>query len=59
MLPEKDIRQCITHHPVKALSQPVQDFYNGPCAAVDVDSMANIDEIESLIRSAMESVVKE
>lgn len=59
MLPEKHIRQRIKHHVVKRLSQPVQNFYNGPCAAVDVDSMTNIKEIEALIRSAMESVEKE
>lgn len=59
MLPEKNIRQCIKHHTVKVLSQPVQDFYNGPCAAVDVDSMDHIDEIEGLVRTALESVGKE
>ncbi len=59
MLPETDIRKAIQHHPVKSLSQPVQDFYNGPCAAVDIDKMGNIEEIEALVRSAMESVEKE
>lgn len=55
MLPEAEIRQLIHHHPVKSISQPQQDFYNGPCAEVDVDSMANIGEIETLIRTAIQS----
>ena len=59
MLPAKDIRQLISHHPVKTLSQPVQDFYNGPCAAVDVDGMTHFREIDALVRSAMDSVEKE
>lgn len=59
MMPEKHIRKCIKHHPVKTLSQPVQDFYNGPCAAVEVDSMANIKEIDNLIISIIRIVEKE
>lgn len=55
MLPEEEIRQLIHHHPVKTISQPQQDFYHGPCADVDVDSMANIGEIETLIRTAIKS----
>ncbi|MCX5850696.1 MAG: DUF5655 domain-containing protein [Deltaproteobacteria bacterium] len=53
MLPEARIQEHVKHHPVKSLSQPVQDFYNGPCAAVDVDNMNNISEIESLVQLAM------
>jgi predicted transport protein len=56
MLPERDIRRNIKNHPIKSLSQPVQDFYNGTCAAVDLDSMDKMKEIDSLIRSAMISV---
>ena len=59
MLPENDIRVAISNHPVKTLSQPVQNFYNGPCAAVDVDSLQNIDEIDTLIQSAMNAVETE
>jgi len=56
MLPEKDIRASISNHPVKSLSQPVQNFYNGPCAAVDIDSMQHIEEIDALVKSAMTEV---
>lgn len=59
MLPENDIRAAISNHPVKSLSQPVQNFYNGPCAAIDVDSLQNIDEIDTLIQSAMNAVETE
>ncbi|MBC8465590.1 hypothetical protein H8D57_01050 [bacterium] len=59
MLPEIDIRLAISNHPVKTLSQPVQNFYNGLCAAVDVDSLQNIDEIDTLIQSAMNAVETE
>ena len=54
MMPEGKIRERITNHPVKSLSQPVQNFYNGPCAAVDVDGTKNIEEISSLIEAVME-----
>ncbi|MDI9455946.1 MAG: DUF5655 domain-containing protein [Spirochaetota bacterium] len=57
MLPEKEIRSLVSHHPVKTLSQPVQNFYNGPCAAVDVDDMEDLEEIEGLVQTAMNSVV--
>lgn len=55
MLPEDQIREVIGKHEVKSLSQSVQNFYNGPCAAVDVGAMDDIDEIETLIRKAMQS----
>lgn len=50
MLPESRIREIVRSHSVVSLSQGVQDFYNGPCAAVDITSTDNFDEIESLIR---------
>lgn len=56
MLTENVIRANITRHPVKTLSQPVQNFYNGPCAAVDVDNMDHIKEIDALVQSAMAAV---
>lgn len=59
MVPEDDVRAQISHHPVKSLSQPVQNFYNGPCAAVDVDTMDSIEEIDDLVQSAMGTVEAE
>jgi predicted transport protein len=50
MLPEAEIRSLVTTHSVIALSPGVQQFYNGPCAAVDIESLDNFAEIEALLR---------
>jgi len=54
MLPEDEIRSRISDHNVKSLSDPVQNFYNGPCAAVDLHDTENIDEVIDVIRILME-----
>jgi len=54
MLPEEEIRERIKKHSVKSLSQPVQNFYNGPCAAVDIENLRDIDEIVDVIKSLIE-----
>ena len=51
MMPEDEIRANIKHHPVKTLSAGVQQFYNGPCATIDVQDLDKIDEIVHLIES--------
>ncbi|MFA7566605.1 MAG: DUF5655 domain-containing protein [Alkalispirochaeta sp.] len=53
MLPEEIVRAEIRHHSVQALSESVQVFYNGPCAAVDIDSMDNIEEVGALVKTAL------
>ena len=53
MLPEEGIRAAITKHSVKSVSDSVQKFYNGPCAAVDIHSLTDIEEIVSLISGIM------
>lgn len=45
MLPEDVIRARVTHHNITSLSEAVQKFYNGPCAAVDIDGVDEIGEI--------------
>lgn len=50
MLPEDIIRANLHHHTVKSLSASVQGFYNGPCAAVNVDSPSHLPEIICLIK---------
>ncbi len=55
MMPEDDIRAMIKNHPVKSLSEPVQKFYNGPCAAIDIDSLEGFDEIVALLRALMKN----
>jgi predicted transport protein len=53
MLDPKIIKENIKKCAIKELSQGVQDFYNGPCAAVDIDNKNNIDEIIELIRKLL------
>ena len=53
MLPEDTIRSRIQNHTVIALSDPVQRFYNGPCASVDVHDLNNIEEVIDLIKTLM------
>ena len=55
MMPEDQVRANIKHHPVKTLSAGVQQFYNGPCAAIDVQDVDNIDEIINLISMLIKS----
>jgi len=50
MLEPAIIRDNIKNCFFKEVSQSVQDFYNGPCAVVDIDDKNNIDEIIELIK---------
>jgi hypothetical protein len=49
MMPEEDIRLIVHNYPVVTLSEAVQDFYNGPCAAIDIADLNHIDEIKLLL----------
>jgi hypothetical protein len=49
MMPEEKIRGIVHNYPVVKLSDAVQDFYNGPCAAVDISNLDQIDEIRQLL----------
>jgi hypothetical protein len=51
MLPEQEIRAIVKHHSVAPLSQGVQDFYNGPCAAVDFTDLTHEEEMVQLIHT--------
>jgi hypothetical protein len=51
MMPEANIRSIATSYKVATLSQAVQDFYNGPCAAVELPTLTNEEEIRELISS--------
>ena len=55
MLEPGVIYENIRKNSVKDLSQPVQDFYNGPCAAVDIDTIDNLDEIIELLKKLWET----
>jgi predicted transport protein len=54
MMPESDIRSIVKFYSIATLSQGVQDFYNGPCAAIDIVDISHRDEIISLIHSLVD-----
>ncbi len=54
MLPEEEIKNNVKYHRVKHLSDGIQKFYNGPCAAVVIDSSDNIEEILNTIKLAID-----
>lgn len=54
MMPESEIGKYVISYPIVTLSQPVQDFYNGPCAAVDIASPQRMNEIHDLIKGLVE-----
>jgi hypothetical protein len=54
MMPESEIRKYVKNHAVVPLSAAVQNFYNGPCAAVDIFNLDDMDEIQLLIRKMVE-----
>jgi len=54
MMPESEIRDIVKYYSVASLSQGVQDFYNGPCAAADIVDLSNYKEIKELISTLIE-----
>lgn len=50
MLPESDIQSTIHSYSIATLSQGVQDFYNGPCAAINFTDSSHEDEINDLLK---------
>ena len=51
MLPELKIRNFVTNYTVSPLSEGVQDFYHGPCAAINIDNLDHVAELEQLLRN--------
>jgi predicted transport protein len=49
MLNEEKIRERIKKHEVTTLSEGVQNFYNGPCANIEITNNKNLDEIIELL----------
>ena len=49
MLEEEKIRERISKHTVTTLSEGVQNFYNGPCARIEVINNKNLDEVINLL----------
>jgi len=50
MQPEAEIKNAIKLGTVKTLSQSVQKFYNGDCAAIDIENTNSIPELLKLIK---------
>jgi len=59
MLPEEVLRNLVHNYSVSSLSQGVQDFYNGPCAAVDITDLSHFDEIKTVFDYLIEYHRKE
>jgi predicted transport protein len=55
MLPLAIGRSIITSHRVKQLSQPVQDFYNGPCFEVQVEKAEALEEVFDTLQKAFDA----
>lgn len=49
MLPEDNVRNMISHHTIKLLSNSVQRFYNGPCCAIIIEDDLHLSEISLVI----------
>lgn len=49
MAPENKIRQAVSNYSIESLSEPVQHFYNGECARIDVTNDKHLDEIIELL----------
>jgi len=53
MLPEEVIQTLVKNHSVKSLSEPVQKFYNGKCAAIYVSEIKFIEEVIKVLKEAI------
>lgn len=49
MLEENKIREKISKHKVTTLSEGVQNFYNGPCARIEIINNKSLDEVINLL----------
>lgn len=49
MLNEDKIRERISRHEITTLSEGVQNFYNGPCARIELTNNKNIEEVIDLL----------
>lgn len=49
MLEEEKIREKIVKHEVTTLSEGVQNFYNGPCARIEIINNKNLEEVINLL----------
>ncbi|HEY9188838.1 MAG TPA: DUF5655 domain-containing protein [Ignavibacteria bacterium] len=50
MLHEDNVKNMISHHTIKHLSNPVQRFYNGHCCAIIIEDDSHLSEISSVLK---------
>lgn len=50
LMPEEEISAIVKNHVVVALSPPVQKFYNGPCASIEIKDTEHFEEIEQVMK---------
>ena len=53
MLPEDQIKAGLAYHNIRTLSESVQNYYNGPCASIDIVDMNNFEEVISLLEKTI------
>jgi len=53
MLPEDEIKDKIKYHTITELSKRSQEFYNGPCAKVNIENSEHLNEIIDLLKIAL------
>lgn len=53
MLPEDIIEKNIKYYNITKLSPSVKQFYNGPCARINVDNSTHLDEVIDLLGLAL------
>lgn len=58
MIAEEQIRSQALLHSVKSLSESVQKFYNGKCAAIDIENDQNLEEIINLVKPIIEKQIR-
>jgi hypothetical protein len=53
MMPLSPIKSIVKHYSITLLSKPVQDFYNGPCAAININNEKYLNEIAKIIKELL------
>jgi len=53
LMPEENVKTKIKSHKIISLSEGVQNFYNGPCCALEIDSRQNLEEVIELLKELL------
>lgn len=53
LMPESSIKTIVKHYDINSLSKPVQDFYNSPCAGINITNDSHIREISNIIKELL------